>query len=137
MFCKMICPVQLPSLTISIQASYKWAFAGSGTFQILPPVSDHQIRTCIFPNDFLHNLCLWTESIRFASHKNDRTIVPSQIPSSAPHDRKLYSCLRSQDDIPRFFKAVSISSAPRIPHCLMLLICLTISSPTILLACSL
>ena len=66
MFCKMICPVQLPFLTISIQTSYEWAFAGSGTFQILPPVSDHQIRACIFPDNFLHNFCLWTESIRFA-----------------------------------------------------------------------
>ena len=63
MFCIIISPIQFPFLTISIQASYKWAFAGSGTFQILPPVSDHQIRTCIFPNDFLHNLCLWTESV--------------------------------------------------------------------------
>ena len=81
MFCKMICPVQLPSLTISIQASYKWAFAGSGTFQILPPVSDHQIRACIFPDDFLHNFCLWTESIRFAVIK---MIEPSFHPKFLP-----------------------------------------------------
>ena len=34
------------------------------------------------------------------SHKNGQTIVPSQIPSSVPHDMKLYSYLRSQGDIP-------------------------------------
>ena len=63
MFCKMICPIQFPFLTISLQASYKRAFAGSGTFQILPSVSDHQIGACIFPDDLLHNFCLWTESV--------------------------------------------------------------------------
>ena len=46
-----------------IQASYKRAFTGPGTFQILSPVSDYQIRATIFPDDFLHNFCLWTESV--------------------------------------------------------------------------
>ena len=100
MFCKTICSVQLPALTISIQASYKWAFAGSGTFQILPPVSDHQIRAYIFPDDFPAQFLSLDGIHTIRSHKNDRTIVPSQIPSSVPHDRMLYSYLRSQDDIP-------------------------------------
>ena len=81
MLCKMICSVQLPFLTISIQTSYKWAFASSGTFQILPPVSDHQIRACIFPDNFLHNFCLWTESIRFTVIK---MIEPSFHPKFLP-----------------------------------------------------
>ena len=63
MFCIIISPIQFPFLTISIQASYKRAFAGPGTFQILSPVSDYQIRATIFPDDFLHNFCLWTESV--------------------------------------------------------------------------
>ena len=63
MFCKMICPIQFPFLTISIQASYKRAFAGSGTFQILPSVSDHQIGASKFPDELLHNFSLWTESV--------------------------------------------------------------------------
>ena len=64
-FHQVICPSQFSLHTITIQTSDKRTFTGSGTFQILSSVSDHQIRTRIVPDNFLHNLRLRAETIRF------------------------------------------------------------------------
>ena len=64
-FHKIICSIQLSLLTIAIQASDKRTFTGSGTFQILSSVSNHQIRSRIVPDNFLHDLRLRAETIRF------------------------------------------------------------------------
>ena len=64
-FHKIICSIQFSLLTIAIQASDKRTFTGSGTFQILSSVSDHQIGTRIVPDNFLHDLRLRAETIRF------------------------------------------------------------------------
>ena len=52
-FHKIICSIQFSLLTITIQASDKRTFTGSGTFQILSSVSDHQIRSRIIPDTTL------------------------------------------------------------------------------------
>ena len=70
MLCKIICSVQFSLITISIQTSGKQTATGSGTFQILFSVSDHQIRAWIFPDNILHNLRFWTKSIGFAVIKS-------------------------------------------------------------------
>jgi hypothetical protein len=64
-FHKIICSIQFSLLTIAIQASDKRTFTGSGTFQILSSVSNHQIRSRIVPDNFLHDLRLRAETIRF------------------------------------------------------------------------
>ena len=63
MFCKIICPVQFPFSPYPYRHPINGLLQDSGTFQILSPVSDYQIRATIFPDDFLHNFCLWTESV--------------------------------------------------------------------------